>query len=492
MRAFEVAAELYDRCVALAESERVECAELHELLCSAGEAWYRVGQLEFAIARYKRAAELARSEHDTERFVAAMLSAASVLRGVVLYDRSLHGQLRDALEMLPATDSPLRAGVLAASAICMRSSPVAERDAALAEAIAIARRLDDDWTLQWLLNARHLALWGGLHPGELLATANEMMEVSRKTGELEVLLDGYCWRTLDLSELGDFATAHHDLESYRVDVERSGSPFHRYMLLCVDCLTLQTDGDFGRARELSERAWQWGSRIREPLADAFYAVRTLFQQIDEGLLHGDPQRRCAPEILEPPDCVPSDYRPLWALPWAIQDKNLDAERCVTQFLAHDAAGLVLDAVRRPLLVTMARVCWVLNDTVQAARLYPLLLPSAGLHAILQAGVYVGSVSYALGLLATLSSQLEAAIAHFEDALLGCGDSPPWQARIHSAFGIALARIPGQEARACEHLREGHAIASRLGMADLRESSRVELERLSPAGGRSSDGPPAMV
>jgi hypothetical protein len=264
------------------------------------------------------------------------------------------------------------------------------------------------------------------------------------------------------------------------------------MLLCVDCLTRQTDGDFVRARELSERAWQWGSRIREPLADAFYAVRTLFQQIDEGLLHGDPQRRCAPEILEPPACVPSDYRPLWALPWAIQDKNLDAERCVTQFLSHDAAGLVLDAVRRPMLVTMARVCWVLNDTVQAARLYPLLLPSAGLHAILQAGVYAGSVSYALGLLATLSSQLEAAIAHFEDALLGCGDSPPWKARIHCALGIALARAPGQETRACEQLREGHAIASRLGMADLRESSRLELERMPPAGGRSSDAPPVMV
>jgi hypothetical protein len=229
-------------------------------------------------------------------------------------------------------------------------------------------------------------------------------------------------------------------------------------------------------------------RIREPLADAFYAVRTLFQQIDEGLVHGDPQRRMAPAIREPPDCVPADYRPLWALPWAIQDKSLDAERCVTQLLSHDASGLLLDAVRRPLLCVAAQVCWIRNDTAQAARLYPILLPSAGLHAALQAGVHLGPISYALGLLATLLSQLEAAFEHFERALLGCCSSPPWQARVHCAFGTALARSPGQERRACEHLREAHAIASRLGMADLREESKVELERWVPSGGHSSDAP----
>ncbi|HET6335678.1 MAG TPA: AAA family ATPase [Polyangiales bacterium] len=492
MRAFEVAAELYDRCVALAEAEGLDNEALHELLCAAGEAWYRVGQLEHANARYGRAAELARAEHNAERFAAAVLSSASVLRGVVLYDRNLQLQLRDALELLPQTDSPLRAGLLAASALSLRSGTIAERNRASLAAIEMGRRLNDDGTLQWLLNARHLAMWGSIHPRELLASTSEMMELARKTGDTEVLLDALMWRVTDHSESGDIPSAHHDVETYRFEVERSGSPWHRYMLHSVDTFRAQVDGNFALAREESKRGWQLGLRLREPLADAFYCERSLFHQIDEGLVHGDPERRAASEVREPPACVPSDHRPLWALAWAIQDKSLDAERSVTQFLSHDAAGLVLDAIRRPLLAVMSQVCWLLDDDVQAARLYPLLLPSAGLHMLLQSGVYLGPVSFYLGLLATTLSQLEAAAKHFDKALVECATGPTWVARVQHAYGVALARAPGQEARACQHLRGGHAAAVRFGMADLREACRSQLDRLSPSDGSQSDAPVTMA
>jgi DNA-binding winged helix-turn-helix (wHTH) protein/tetratricopeptide (TPR) repeat protein len=486
LRAFEVAADLYDRCVSLAEAEALEHELLHELLCAAGEAWYRVGQLEHAMARFDRAAELARADRRSEHFAAAVLTGAAMLRGVVLYDRNRQHQLREALEMLPETDSSLRAGVLAASAISLRSGTVAERDAISRAAIEMARRIGDDATLQWLLNGRHLALWGAIHPGELQASTDEMIQLARKTGESEVLLDGMLWRVLDYTELGDVPSAHREGETYRFEVERSGSPWHRYMLLTVDSTRAQAGGDFALMRELSERAWQWGLRVREPFSDAFYVVRNLFQQIDEGLVHGDPQRCAAPELRGPPACVPSDYRPLWALAWAIQDKSIDAERCVTQFLAHDAAGLVIDALRRPLLSVMAEVCWLLHDAEQAAKVYKLLLPSAGFHCVLQAGVFIGPVSYYLGLLASTLSQLEAAAEHFERALVETALGPPYQARIQYAYGRALALSPGQEACACERLREAHAGATRLGMADLREAARAELERLQPNDGTQRD------
>ena len=177
-------------------------------------------------------------------------------------------------------------------------------------------------------------------------------------------------------------------------------------------------------------------------------MRELFLLIDEGLVHGDPVRRAATCIDEPPEGVPADYRPFWALAWAIQGRRADAERSVNQLLAQDASELVLDSMRRSLLSTMAEVCALHDDREQAARIYPLLVPWAGLHSILQAGVCVGPVNYYLGRLACTLSQLEAAEAHFEQALLDCSGSLPMLTRTQYAFGRMLA--DAANSRGSEH------------------------------------------
>ncbi|HKP58764.1 MAG TPA: AAA family ATPase [Polyangiales bacterium] len=474
MRAHPVAAELYDRCCALAETEGLANDALHELLCAAGDAWYRVGHLEHTDARLSRAAELGRADRNAERFATAVIARASARRGVMLYDRQLQGQMQEALAMLPDGDSTLRAGLLATSAINARSlATLSERDAASRAGVEMARRLNDDTALAWVLNARHLAIWGWADPSEKLELTREMIQLGRRTGDDEVLLDACLWRISDLREAGDLQGAERAREEYEYEVDRVGSPWHRYMLYTVEVFHAQELGEFARARQCSLRVLDLGLRLREPLVEGFHAVRELFLQIDEGLVHGDPARGAAPCVGDPPEFVPSDYRPLWALPWAIVGRREDAARCLTQLLHQDAAQLVPDSMRRPLLSIMAEVCALLDDRENAARIYPLLAPWAGVTTILQAGVCLGPVSYYLGRLACTLSQPEAAATYFEQALVESAGLPAL-ARTQYAFGRLLADAANSRGR--QLLREACTLAERLGMADVCVAAEQALER----------------
>jgi hypothetical protein len=77
-------------------------------------------------------------------------------------------------------------------------------------------------------------------------------------------------------------------------------------------------------------------------------------------------------------------------------------------------------------------------------------------------------------LACTLSQLEAAEAHFQQALLECGDSLPALTRTQYAFGRMLADAANSRGR--ELLREACTRAERLGMADLYVAAEQELAR----------------
>src|SRR5262249_15018920 len=93
-RDFELAAGLYDRALLFADSQGLDPARHHELLCATGDAWYQAGRLEQATARYERAAALARAEQHWERFASAVLLAAHALRSSLLHGGPRSQQLR--------------------------------------------------------------------------------------------------------------------------------------------------------------------------------------------------------------------------------------------------------------------------------------------------------------------------------------------------------------------------------------------------------------
>jgi DNA-binding winged helix-turn-helix (wHTH) protein/tetratricopeptide (TPR) repeat protein len=470
MMAFETAAGLYDRALQLAEHEAIDGALLHELLCSAGNAWSRSGEIERACARFERAAGLARGT-DPERFAWAVVRAASARRGTLLHEPVYQQQLREALAQLPPGDSEIKALVLSGSTLGLRSvGSVAERERTTRAAVEMARRLGNDPVLQWTLNARHLLLWGAASPLELVAIADEMVEIGKRTQDHELLLDGLLWRALDFSELGDMAASLRAQHEYRAEAEHFGSPWHRYNATGCQIFEAGAQCDFARAAQLSERARALGLRLQDSLAEPFYALRSLFADLFHGAAAAE--RGSCGARREPPSCVPADYRPFWALSWA-EHGHFDAARAVLeQVLAQEREQLLLDHMRRPTLAAMAQVSARLGERAAAEELYALLSPDAGRQLLLQAYVAMGPVHYYLGMLAATLGRRELARQHFEGALVQCEYARPLLLHVRYEYARLLA---GEEpARARRLLTEVELAAGPVGMERLQARARAAL------------------
>jgi hypothetical protein len=87
---------------------------------------------------------------------------------------------------------------------------------------------------------------------------------------------------------------------------------------------------------------------------------------------------------------------------------------------------------------MAHVAVTLGDHAASARLYELLAPYEGRHISLQAWVYMGPISYYLGVLAAASGERARARAHLERALNETALMPLFQAYAQYELGQLLA------------------------------------------------------
>jgi DNA-binding winged helix-turn-helix (wHTH) protein/tetratricopeptide (TPR) repeat protein len=461
--AHELGAALYDRALALAELEHADDAHMHTLLCAAGTAWYRSGDIERSSVRYDRAAQLSRSAGDFERYAEAVVMCGCALRSVMLHETARQQRNREALALLPAGDTPLRARLLAISGLGLcTADTLAERQATTLAAVDMARRLGDSEVLLWTLNARHFVLWGAAPPEELLSIAREIVELARRTDNCEVLLDGLLWCGYDYAELGDAIAMRRVRDEYLAVVERYMSPWHRYMALGSDTLEAWVYGDLKRARELSARMWALGQQVQDRLAETFQALRLMLFDLQQ-----DTAGPCAPSpfaMIEAPACVAAPYRPFWALSWAARGYLEAARNMLKQTLAHEHE--LLDSMRGSVLALMAEVSVLLNEREAAQRVYQLLLPLAGRHLLLQACVYLGPVDHYLGLVASYLGRSDAASAHFERALVGVM-SPSMAAHTQYEQGRCLARTAtGRESgRALLVLADEHA--ERFGLVRLR-------------------------
>jgi tetratricopeptide (TPR) repeat protein len=423
--AHETAAGLYERALNLSEAEAVDAAQWHELACSAGEAHYRAGQLEAARACFARAMERAQREQSSEHYAWALLRCCSALRGSIITDLRRQEQVRLALAQLPPDDSMVRALLTVANMLADRSRGADQRRLEVTEhAVAMARRAGDPLQLQWTLDAQHIVLWGSAPPQLLQPIAEEIIALSDVTGDHESLLDGHLWRLADASDAGDMVNAFLYSSEYVRRADQLGSPWHRYMARGSECFHACTQGEIVRALELSEEVRRLGLRVGEDIAEGFYEVRRLFMALHLG-------GECASE---PPECVPDDLRLFWALASAQSHHDAFARRTLSVLAAGDFDGFLLGAMRLPSLAAMASVAVTLGEAASIARLYELLAPYEGRHLSLQAWVYMGPVSYYLGILAVASGERARARAHFERALNDTALMPLFQAYAQYELG----------------------------------------------------------
>jgi tetratricopeptide (TPR) repeat protein len=356
------------------------------------------------------------------------------------------------------------------------------RDTQTSAAISMARQVGDQHALAWTLSVRHRALWGVARSEEMFNLATEMIKVARALRHDELLLDAQLWRMIDRIELGQLAEALHDHREYVAVANPTRSSYHTYMLLILEAAEATSGGQCARAQELSERACELGKQLHEPLAQAHYEVRRLFLQAEPSSASAHAALPKRGSYMEPPSCVPGEYRALWALAW-LRSGHEERARALLDELAANAGELpgVSDALLRPVWAVLARIAARLQHRPAAAILYSRLARDADRHLLLQAGVYLGPVSYYLGSLAALLDRTADATRHFEQALQASARSLTFLARTQFEYAQLLARGPGPRRRAEELLHEAEVNARQTGLSDLLEQLKApfDVTRTSP-------------
>ena len=201
------------------------------MLIALGDAANRAGDRAGARAAFTEAGVLARTAGDAPLEVRAALGAGGL--GVVIgpCDDTLVSALEGALASVGDGEPALRARLLGRLATELYYADRPRADALSAEAVAAARRADDDGALTAALNARRVAIWDIDHTHERLAVATEMTEAAERAGEPATVLQGRAWRVVDLMELGRMDEVRREVALYGEGADVLGLPHYRWWTL---------------------------------------------------------------------------------------------------------------------------------------------------------------------------------------------------------------------------------------------------------------------
>ncbi len=185
------------------------------LLLKLGEAQTRAARNREARASLERAAELARGLDSSEDLGRAAV-AISFLAEAGVVDEPMIGLLEDALAASGEEDSPLRSQILSSLAQQLYWIDAAGRSSDLGlEELEMARRLDDPRSLALALIRRQFT--GPIGPAEVrrrLQESDELHDLAKRLGDLELELRAHIYRLHNRLELGDIHGADADLAAY--------------------------------------------------------------------------------------------------------------------------------------------------------------------------------------------------------------------------------------------------------------------------------------
>ena len=422
-------------------------------------------------AVFQRAAELARGADDYERYARAALGFADLLPTSGVVDADVVRMLEEALYLLGPAEGALRARVLARLGNELSFSEQHERKKPLlADALQVARRVDDPETLAYVL-ANHT--WEDMDAAQALGLAREQVEAARRARDKHAELRAHnelASRILALGDRAGFDGAVEEEERLQrelriVDYETG---WHRV-------LVARMDGRFDETERLAGQTFAEQQHDDPENAAQTLGVAILGLRAHQGrLLEMEPAIKANAERYP---AIPT-YRAVLAWAHSSEGGRWGNARAVFGELAERGFGhLPSDALLPVTLSLLADVCWSLGDAARAPELYEMLSPCEGECVVVGFGVdTVGAVSRSLALLAATMRRWEDAERHFEDAVrmnTQLGDKP-WLAHTRAQYGAALlARgAPGDRERALELLQLALDAAQEMGMKKVIEDCMV--------------------
>ena len=227
--AYEEAASILRRAIdVLDPKSEADQRTRADLLLGYGRALWAAGDRATADAAFWEVVELARSLDDPELLADASidLSGRRGWREAGVSNPHIVTLLEDAIERLPATDSPLRAVVLSrlASELYFVPDEIERRVSLRQEAIAMADRIGDSRTR---LSVLDVGFGGVVNPDGISVPADlaeEILTLAREVGDLEHQINGLGWCLYHRLQVGDLNAAEEVVAQERAIAERVRQP----------------------------------------------------------------------------------------------------------------------------------------------------------------------------------------------------------------------------------------------------------------------------
>jgi hypothetical protein len=458
--------------------EPVDEAERARLLRQLAGALWLAGHWEDARATYGRSADAARKAEATTLLAKAALGhAGSAWERFGTEDVAGIALLEEALERLPDEDSPLRARLIArlGEALYYSGDSRDRLPDLAAEAIAMARRVDDLEALADALSAAQYAHWRPGQQQRRLEVAYELVDVATRLGDLHFLAEAHAWRATVLIELCRRNEADADLDRHArlaYSLQQPELLMHSAALRSMRALLAGRWEEGGRA---AQEVLGAGERSRAVDARQYFGAEMLALLNEQGGLG---------QLVEPLEELVRDAGALpgWrtALSWAlVQAGQPDAARVHLDELRRDDFAMIPpDANYVPALAIMAHIAGEMGDAELAGAIEPQLRPHTDFWVVLGVGAAtLGPVAYSVGLCHLLCGNLDRAAQYFTVAIekSEAMGAPPYVARSQAALAETLRRRgTGADAERAVGLEEqALATARELGMTRLlREADAV--------------------
>ncbi len=319
--------------------------------------------------------------------------------------------LRQALEELPSSEQHRRCRVmlgLAAEAYFV--SPIAEREALVDEALAVARSSGDDALLLHACLIGCLAIWRPATVRRRLELVQEAEGLATSLGDERSRVVAGAFQTIGHGELGEPGPMRACAEATRAEAERLHLP---YPHMVVDALLIPWEAQAGRldrAAELVRSVREKTAQLRVLQAELGVVGAIVSLQIWNGQ---EAESAAVTALLE------DEYLPTTAATVALLDR---AGRPAEARAFADDHAIHLDQENWFSLLNWsfaAEVALVLGDTALAAAAYDLLAPFVGYSAGCGSGPALGPVDAFLALAARAVGDIALATRHADDAARLC-------------------------------------------------------------------------
>ncbi|MGH9037513.1 MAG: tetratricopeptide repeat protein, partial [Acidimicrobiia bacterium] len=383
--------------------------------------------------------------------------------------------LQSALAAIPATDSPMRARLLAAlAAELFWAGDHAERKRLSDEALGIARRLSDPSTSADVLSARIIAVMAPDTLEERLANTTELLDVSRQLGDPAVAHQAWWVRARSVVETGDVDEAQRAIDAANRCADETGQPGLRFVPAWIGAGLALFAGRMEDAERLTAAILEVGQLTGQRDARQYHALAQFQLRLEQGRLD---------EVEESFTKLSEDFpglvfvRPMLALLHCELGQYDEARARLDALMARDLRDLPLDSTWLKSVADCAAVAARLGDAKRAEVLSELLAPYAD-RLVAAGGPVIGFVSHYLGLLCTTLRRWEAAENNFSvsDAAHQRAQAPAWLARTRTEqAAMHLRRGRPDDVATARHLLEGVlSTATDLGFVGVDRRARALL------------------